>query len=53
MADGTAPKTLGAQAARQLTNTTKTPQWGANTPRWLVSAFAQGERSADRPGGVL
>jgi hypothetical protein len=38
MADETAPNTLGAQAARQLSNTTKTPpQWGANTPRWLVS----------------
>jgi hypothetical protein len=30
--------TLGAQAARQLANTTKTPpQWGGITPRWLVS----------------
>jgi hypothetical protein len=29
---------LGAQAARQLANTTKTPPlWGKNTPRWLVS----------------
>jgi len=33
-----APQTLGAQAARQLANTTKTPpQWGGATPRWLVS----------------
>jgi len=30
--------TLGAQAARQLANTTKTPpQWLGTTPRWLVS----------------
>jgi hypothetical protein len=30
--------TLGAQAARQLANTTKTPpQWAGVTPRWLVS----------------
>jgi len=30
--------TLGEQAARQLSNTTKTvPQWAAITPRWLVS----------------
>jgi hypothetical protein len=30
--------TLGAQAARQLSNTTKTPpQWLGVTPRWLVS----------------
>jgi len=28
---------LGAQAARQLANTTKTPpQWGGATPRWLT-----------------
>jgi encapsulin shell SprI-like protein len=32
------PRTLGAQAARQLANTTKTPpQWGGVTPRWLVN----------------
>jgi hypothetical protein len=32
------PATLGAQAARQLANTTKTPpQWIGVTPRWLVS----------------
>jgi hypothetical protein len=37
MADN-APKTLGASAARQLANTTKTPpQWVGTTPRWLVS----------------
>jgi hypothetical protein len=31
-------KTLGAGAARQLANTTKTPpQWIGTTPRWLVS----------------
>ena len=31
-------QTLGAPAARQLANTTKTPpQWGGVTPRWLVS----------------
>ena len=31
-------QTLGAQAARQLANTTKTPpQWVGATPRWLVS----------------
>ncbi|HEY3594200.1 MAG TPA: family 2A encapsulin nanocompartment shell protein [Polyangiaceae bacterium] len=30
--------TLGAQSARQLANTTKTPpQWIGTTPRWLVS----------------
>jgi hypothetical protein len=30
--------TLGAQAARQLANTTKTPpQWIGTTPRWLVA----------------
>jgi hypothetical protein len=30
--------TLGAEAARQLANTTKTPpQWSGSTPRWLVS----------------
>jgi hypothetical protein len=34
----TTPHTLGAQAARQLANTTKTPpQWIGVTPRWLVS----------------
>jgi hypothetical protein len=33
-----APPTLGAAAARQLANTTKTPpQWVGTTPRWLVS----------------
>jgi hypothetical protein len=32
------PQTLGAQAARQLANTTKTPpQWIGVTPRWIVS----------------
>jgi hypothetical protein len=31
-------RTLGAEAARQLANTTKTPpQWAGTTPRWLVS----------------
>src|SRR5277367_5234478 len=34
----TVAQTLGAQAARQLANTTKTPpQWVGTTPRWLVS----------------
>jgi hypothetical protein len=34
----TVARTLGAQAARQLANTTKTPpQWIGVTPRWLVS----------------
>ncbi len=34
----TAHPTLGAEAARQLANTTKTPpQWAGSTPRWLVS----------------
>ena len=34
----TAQNTLGANAARQLANTTKTPpQWIGVTPRWLVS----------------
>src|SRR5579871_4953002 len=39
MAEGTtAHPTLGAGAARQLANTTKTPpQWIGVTPRWLVS----------------
>ncbi|HET9958700.1 MAG TPA: family 2A encapsulin nanocompartment shell protein [Polyangiaceae bacterium] len=39
MADsGQAVQTLGAAAARQLANTTKTPpQWVGTTPRWLVS----------------
>src|SRR6185503_16633667 len=33
-----AHETLGAQSARQLANTTKTPpQWIGVTPRWLVS----------------
>ena len=33
-----APPTLGAEGARQLANTTKTPpQWIGVTPRWLVS----------------
>ena len=37
MASSTHP-TLGAEAARQLANTTKTPpQWIGVTPRWLVS----------------
>jgi hypothetical protein len=36
MADST-PQSLGAAAARQLANTTKTPpQWVGTTPRWLV-----------------
>ena len=31
------PRTLGERAARQLSNTTKTPpQWRGATPRWLV-----------------
>src|SRR5215472_9947960 len=34
----TVHQTLGAQAARQLANTTKTPpQWLGVSPRWLVS----------------
>jgi hypothetical protein len=38
MADQGGQHSLGAQAARQLANTTKTPpQWGGITPRWLVS----------------
>jgi hypothetical protein len=40
MPAATAPahQSLGAQAARQLANTTKTPpQWEGVTPRWLVS----------------
>jgi hypothetical protein len=39
MADSSqAPATLGAEAARLLANTTKTPpQWVGVTPRWLVS----------------
>lgn len=31
------PKTLSEKAARQLSNTTKTPpQWRGTTPRWIV-----------------
>ena len=31
------PRTIGERAARQLSNTTKTPpQWRGATPRWLV-----------------
>lgn len=31
------PRTIGERAARQLSNTTKTPpQWRGTTPRWLV-----------------
>ena len=38
MSDGSEVRTLGAGAARQLANTTKTPpQWIGITPRWLVS----------------
>src|SRR4051794_27812602 len=39
MAESSEPvQTLGAAAARQLANTTKTPpQWVGTTPRWLVS----------------
>src|SRR5436190_16334391 len=39
MAESSDPvQTLGAAAARQLANTTKTPpQWVGTTPRWLVS----------------
>jgi Phage capsid-like protein len=39
MAESSGPHpTLGAAAARQLANTTKTPpQWIGNSPRWLVS----------------
>lgn len=37
-ADNEVRRTLGEKAARQLSNTTKTPaQWGGITPRWLVS----------------
>jgi hypothetical protein len=37
MADAPPSHTLGEQAARQLSNTTKTPpQWVGSTPRWLV-----------------
>jgi hypothetical protein len=38
MASSDVQTTLGAQSARQLANTTKTPpQWIGVTPRWLVS----------------
>src|SRR2546423_10831197 len=38
MADPAPPHTLSDRAARQLSNTTKTPpQWVGSTPRWLVS----------------
>src|SRR5438477_4451901 len=37
MADTPDRRTLGERAARQLSNTTKTPpQWVGSTPRWLV-----------------
>ena len=37
MADAPHPRTLSEAAARQLSNTTKTPpQWVGVTPRWLV-----------------
>src|SRR2546423_4339519 len=37
MADPAPPHTLSDRAARQLSNTTKTPpQWVGSTPRWLV-----------------
>ncbi len=37
MGDTAPPRTLGETAARQLSNTTKTPpQWVGITPRWLV-----------------
>jgi encapsulin shell SprI-like protein len=37
MAESQPPRTLGETAARQLSNTTKTPpQWVGVTPRWLV-----------------
>src|SRR4051812_14741166 len=37
MSDASPPRTLGEAAARQLSNTTKTPpQWRGVTPRWLV-----------------
>jgi len=37
MAESQPPRTLGEAAARQLSNTTKTPpQWVGVTPRWLV-----------------
>jgi len=37
MADQPPPRTLGESAARQLSNTTKTPpQWVGVTPRWLT-----------------
>ncbi len=37
MGDTSPPRTLGDAAARQLSNTTKTPpQWVGITPRWLV-----------------
>jgi hypothetical protein len=37
MADAPQHRTLGERAARQLSNTTKTPpQWVGITPRWLV-----------------
>src|SRR5580692_3534268 len=36
MADAPQSRTLGEAAARQLSNTTKTPpQWVGATPRWL------------------
>jgi len=41
MSDATPPRTLGEAAARQLSNTTKTPpQWRGVTPRWLVQLLS-------------
>jgi hypothetical protein len=41
LSEATPPRTLGEAAARQLSNTTKTPpQWGGITPRWLVQLMA-------------
>lgn len=37
MSDQALPRSIGERAARQLSNTTKTPpQWRGATPRWLV-----------------
>ena len=41
MSDATPPRTLGEAAARQLSNTTKTPpQWRGVSPRWLVQLLS-------------
>src|SRR5262245_39312682 len=56
MADASHPRTLGETAARQLSNTTKTPpQWVGITPRWLVQLlpWTPGEAGVYRLNRVI